>query len=52
MLKTKFYLNKELQKAFEDVKQVIVEVICEGVEIFELGRREALRIDYLKTRIG
>ena len=49
--KAKFYWNNELQTAFKELKDVIIEAIHEGIEIFKPNRRTAIQTDYLKKRI-
>ena len=50
--KTKFYWNDELQTIFERAKLEIVSAIKEGVEIYSMERRTALRTDYSNVGIG
>ena len=50
--KTTFYWSDELQRAFDESKDLIVAAIREGVEIFELSRPTKLQTDYSTSGIG
>ena len=50
--KAAFYWSDELQDAFEKSKEMIVEAIRQGVEIFELSRPTKLQTDYSTSGIG
>ena len=50
--KTPFVWTTELDDAFQESKQLIVEAIREGVRIFDPKRRTCLRTDWCKKGIG
>ena len=50
--KNKFEWTPELNTAFLKSKLAIIEVIKEGVEIFDINKRTCLRPDWSKTGIG
>ena len=50
--KATFFWSDELQDAFDKSKEMIVEAIRHGVEIFELNRPTKLQTDWSKTTPG
>jgi len=50
--KQKFVWTEELDQAFRQSKQIIVDAIIEGVTIFDLNRQTCLRPDWSKIGIG
>lgn len=50
--KTRFEWTEELNTAFEQSKEMIINAILEGVEIFDPARWTCLRPDWSKTGIG
>ena len=50
--KHKFYWNDNLEEAFQDSKERIVDLIREGVKIFDVKRQTCLRPDWSKEGIG
>lgn len=50
--KNRFIWNDELDLAFNQSKEIIINAIKEGVEIFDLDRPTCLRPDWSKTGIG
>ena len=48
----KFFWSAVLDKAFKDSKEVIVNAIKEGVQIFDIRRKTCLRPDWSKKGIG
>ena len=50
--KNQFIWNEELDTAFQKSKDIIIDAIKEGVEIFDLNRPTCLRPDWSKTGIG
>jgi hypothetical protein len=50
--RTQFVWTAELDAAFQRSKQIIIDAIIEGVEIFDPKRRTCLRPDWSKTGIG
>ncbi len=51
-LSTKFTLTTEHHEAFEESKQIIIEQINQGVEIFEKDRPTCIATDWSKIGIG
>ena len=50
--KYKFFWNDELDKAFEESKELIIQAIRNGVEIFDMSKRSCLRPDWSTNGIG
>ena len=50
--KSKFTWSDELESAFQSSKEIIIEAIKKGVEIFDMQRPTCLRPDWSKTGIG
>ena len=50
--KVKFEWNAELKVLFNESKSQIISAIKEGVRIFDITKRTALRTDWSKTGIG
>ena len=50
--KVKFYWNAELQEQFTRSQELIVQAICEGVQIFDASKRTCIRTDWSKQGIG
>ena len=48
----KFFWSSVLDKAFTDSKQIIIDAIKEGVQIFDVSKRTCLRPDWSKKGIG
>ena len=47
-----FSWNDELNCKFEESKSLIIEAICEGIEIFDVTKRTCLRPDWSAKGIG
>ena len=50
--KYKFFWTPVLNKAFEESKEVIINAICRGVEIYDINKPTCLRPDWSKEGIG
>ena len=50
--KYKFFWNDELDKAFEESKELIIQAIRHGVEIFDMSKLSCLRPDWSTNGIG
>ena len=50
--KSKFIWTEELDRSFRLSRQLIVDLIEEGVRIFDIDRETCLRVDWSKTGIG
>ncbi len=48
----KFFWSSELDKAFKDSKDIIINAIRDGVEIFDIKKMTCLRPDWSKKGIG
>ena len=48
----KFFWSPVLDRAFTDSKQIIIDAIKEGVQIFDVSKRTCLRPDWSKKGIG
>ena len=48
----KFYWDEHLTKIFDDSKQVIIDLVKEGIRHFDTSRRTCLQTDFSKDGVG